>query len=112
MDNFDGLLAIYGLEGTKVAQVNPNWVDTLIWFLNLGGVGVALVVVGLLALYIEVKLPGIGFAGITSALCFLIFFWSRVMGGTAGTLEILLFLAGVLCVAIEILVIPGFGVLA
>jgi membrane-bound serine protease (ClpP class) len=39
-----------------------------------------------------------------------VFFWSRFLGGTAGWLEVVLFLLGLICIALEIFVIPGFGV--
>jgi membrane-bound serine protease (ClpP class) len=42
---------------------------------------------------------------------FIVYFWSQHLQGTAGWLEVMLFLAGVICVAAEILVLPGFGVL-
>jgi len=42
--------------------------------------------------------------------CFALFFWSRFLGGTAGWLEVILFIAGVSCVALEIFVLPGFGI--
>jgi membrane-bound serine protease (ClpP class) len=45
-----------------------------------------------------------------SALAFLLFFWSRWLSGTADQLEILLFLVGVICLALELFVFPGFGV--
>jgi membrane-bound serine protease (ClpP class) len=43
-------------------------------------------------------------------LCFSLFFWSRFLGGTAGVLELILFLLGFGLLALELLVIPGFGV--
>jgi membrane-bound ClpP family serine protease len=42
--------------------------------------------------------------------CFLLFFWSRYLGGTAGWLEGMLFLAGIAFLLMEIFVLPGFGV--
>ena len=39
-----------------------------------------------------------------------IFFWSRFLGGTAGWLEVTLFIFGIALIAMEIFVIPGFGV--
>jgi membrane-bound serine protease (ClpP class) len=45
-----------------------------------------------------------------SGLCFTLFFWSRFLGGTAGWLEVILVLAGVVFLAAELFVIPGFGV--
>jgi membrane-bound serine protease (ClpP class) len=37
------------------------------------------------------------------------FFWSRYLGGTAGLLEVLLFLSGLAFLLMEIFVIPGWG---
>jgi membrane-bound serine protease (ClpP class) len=42
---------------------------------------------------------------------FIIYFWSQYLNGTSGWLEVMLFLAGIVCVAAEIFVLPGFGVL-
>jgi membrane-bound ClpP family serine protease len=61
------------------------------------------------ALYAELQSPGIGLGGLIAALCFLLYFWSAYLGGTAGWLEVLLFLAGLTCLALEIFVLPGFG---
>jgi membrane-bound serine protease (ClpP class) len=110
VDNFDGLLAHYGLEDIEIAVVQPNWVDTLIWVLNRPPIKAILLIVGVLCLYLELKLPGISLPGLVAALCFLLFFWSQFMGGTATALEIVLFLAGALCLGLEIFVLPGFGV--
>jgi membrane-bound ClpP family serine protease len=42
---------------------------------------------------------------------FIVYFWSQHLHGTSGWLEVMLFLAGLFCVAAEIFVLPGFGVL-
>jgi membrane-bound serine protease (ClpP class) len=42
---------------------------------------------------------------------FIVYFWSQYLNGTSGWLEVMLFIAGVICVAAEIFVLPGFGVL-
>jgi membrane-bound ClpP family serine protease len=42
---------------------------------------------------------------------FIIYFWSQYLHGTSGWLEVMLFLAGLFCLAAEIFVLPGFGVL-
>jgi membrane-bound serine protease (ClpP class) len=52
----------------------------------------------------------LGVPGFISAFCFLLFFWAQFLNGTAGWLEVLLFLGGITCVAMEIFVLPGFGV--
>ena len=45
-----------------------------------------------------------------SMVCFLLFFWSQFLNGTAGWLEALLFIAGAFCLALEIFVMPGVGI--
>jgi membrane-bound serine protease (ClpP class) len=110
VDNVDGLKALYGLEEKHIHVVAPNWVDTLIVILNSHVVSMLLIVGGILGLYTELKIPGAMLPGILAGLCFLLFFWSHVMGGTATALEIVLFLAGVICLGVELLLIPGFGV--
>ncbi len=69
-----------------------------------------LLFVGLFMLVIELKLPGIGLPAITSALAFLLFFWSHYLSGTADQLEIILFLVGMVCLGLELFVFPGFGI--
>ncbi len=110
VDSFDGLKTISGLEEVEIAEVTPNWVDFLIWLLNTELMSVVLIVGFFIGLYLELKLPGVLFPGVIAAVCAMLFFWSHVMGGTATTLEIILFLGGFLLLGIEILVIPGFGV--
>ena len=88
----------------------PGWVDSLVTVLTDPYVSWLLLFVGLFMLVIELKLPGIGLPAITSALAFLLFFWSHYLSGTADQLEIILFLVGMVCLALELFVFPGFGV--
>ena len=59
---------------------------------------------------VELKLPGIGLPAIISAVAFLLFFGSHYLSGTADQLEIILFVIGLVCIALEIFVFPGFGI--
>ncbi len=96
---------------TEAPQViEPTGVDTAVYILNSSWITGLLFVVGLVALYIEFATPGIGLGGLVSLLCFSLFFWSRFLGGTAEVLEVVLFLTGVAFLAVEIFLLPGFGV--
>jgi membrane-bound serine protease (ClpP class) len=106
--SLDEWLAARGLEGIKADQ--PTWVDTLVTTLNTPWMSGLLLFVGLFMLILELKLPGVGLPAIVSALAFLLFFWSHYLGGTADRLEIILFAAGLVSLAIELFVLPGFGV--
>ena len=63
-----------------------------------------------MGIYVELHAPGTGVGGFVAALAFLLFFWSNFLHGTAGWLEVLLFLGGIFCLLLELLVIPGFGI--
>jgi len=104
-----GLLARYGLPEDPLV-LEPSGVDTAVYVLNLPLVTGVLFVVGLVALYLEFMAPGISVGGLIAGLCFALFFWSRFLGGTAGWLEVILFLAGLVFLAVELFVIPGFGI--
>ena len=58
----------------------------------------------------ELSSPGIGVGGFLSAICFLLYFWSNFLHGTAELLEVHLFLTGLVCLLVELFVLPGFGV--
>lgn len=95
---------------TPIPVMERTGTDTAIMILNSGVVTFLLLVIGMVALVIELGAPGIGIGGLTSLLCFGLFFWSRFLGGTAGWLEVTLFVLGILFIGLEIFVIPGFGV--
>lgn len=98
----------------RVAEPIPVYkataMDTLIWVMNSNVMAFLLIAVGLGALLIELSAPGIGVGGLTSLLCFSLFFWSRFLGGTSGWLEVTLFVVGLLFIFCEVFIIPGFGV--
>jgi membrane-bound serine protease (ClpP class) len=106
-EEFKGL---YGLKGKTIRIDGPTWVDTLVTILTDPFVSWLLLFIGLFMLVLELKMPGIGLPAITSALAFLLFFWSHYLSGTADQLEIILFLVGMVCMALELFVFPGFGV--
>lgn len=90
--------------------IEPSAKDTAVFVLNLPLVTGIILVIGLVALFIELSTPGIGLGGLVSFLCFALFFWSRFLGGTSGWLELTLFIAGAVFLAVELFLIPGFGV--
>lgn len=85
-------------------------VDTVVLVLNWPVVTALLFIIGLVALYFEMSSPGLGMGILIAGLCFALFFWSRFLGGTADWLEIVLFLAGLGFLALELFVLPGFGI--
>ena len=91
-------------------EYRPDTADKAVYVLGLWWVTGLLFIVGLVGLLYELSAPGTCIGGITALLCFALFYWSRFHAGTSGVLELVLFGAGVLLLAVEIFVLPGFGV--
>jgi len=96
-------------EDAPLQPVGRTWVDTFVFILNTTFGGFLLITLGIICVYIELHLPS-GFFGILAAVFFSLFFWSRYLGGTAGMLELVLFVLGLGLLAMEMFLIPGFGV--
>ncbi|QDU42296.1 hypothetical protein Mal52_07520 [Symmachiella dynata] len=93
----------------SLQAVGRTWVDSLVFVLNEPGVKLLLIVLGIIGVYIELHVPS-GLFGIGAGVCFALFFWASYLGGTAGWLEVVLFLCGIICIGIELFVIPGLTV--
>jgi len=110
VSDIDELKVRLGLPASyRLNPVQKTWVDTTVFILNHPLMVVFLFMVGIGSLYLEMHFPT-GLFGILAVLCFALFFWSKFLGGTAGWLEIVLFALGAGCLALELFVLPGFGV--
>lgn len=110
VNDFEDLKQRIGVPAeVKPVRIGQTWIDTLVFVLNTRVVMGLLFFVGIICIYLELHFTT-GLLGIISALCFGLFFWSRFLGGTAGWLEVLLFIMGMACLAIEIFVVPGLSV--
>ncbi len=89
--------------------LKTSWSEDMVRWLNSPVVMGLLLMVGLLALYVEFHTPGLGLAGLVAVICFAILIGSKYLVGLANWVEIALFVTGVLLLLIEILLIPGFG---
>jgi membrane-bound serine protease (ClpP class) len=110
VNDAEELKDLYGLHGRDIRMEGPGWVDSFVEFLTEPVVSWLLLFLGVFMMVVELKLPGIGLPGIISALAFLLFFWSHYLSGTADQLEIILFLIGLVCLAVELFVFPGMAI--
>jgi membrane-bound ClpP family serine protease len=97
----------YGLD--QIKDAGPDFLDGLAEFLSKPGVSMILIMVGIVGLILELKIPGVGLPGVISAVCFILYFWAH-HGGQLTMLAILLFVLGLVLIAIEIFVVPGLGI--
>jgi membrane-bound serine protease (ClpP class) len=88
----------------------PNWTETLVRFLTNPLVASALLSLGVLGIIAEIKAGVFGIGGLLSIVALALFFGSSFMLGLAGWEEVLLLGFGVVALALELFIIPGFGV--
>ncbi len=74
------------------------------------GLAFMLLFIGFVTLSAEANAPGLSIPGFISMVCFALYFWIKFLAGTAEWLELILFAVGLICIGIEIFVLPGFGV--
>jgi len=109
VDNYDEFKLLYGFESDP-REARPNWALELVEALSKPALAALLLVIGFIGIYVELHTPGIGVGAFVSAVAFMLYFWSNYLHGTAEWLEVLLFLGGLFCLALEVLVLPGFGI--
>ncbi len=104
--------AYYQLETAPVslqATSADKFIDGLAGFLTDPLVSTFLVMFAFICFMNELSAPGLGAFGFLGLLLLTAFFWSHYLDGSAAWFEILLFIVGALFLAIELFVVPGFG---
>lgn len=103
------LLARAGVKNYEIYKQELSTSDSIIRFLinpMVSGVLIMLIVGGL---YFELQSPGVGFPLAAAILGAVLYFAPLYIEGLVENWEILLFFVGVVLLAIELFVIPGFG---
>jgi membrane-bound ClpP family serine protease len=106
----DEVSRLYQLDEPLEKAQTPWIIDTIERLANEPWFGRFLLFIAFFSLMTEASAPGLGVPGFISALCFLLFFWIQFFNGTAGWLEIALFVGGLVFIGIEIFVLPGIGI--
>ncbi|MCU0598259.1 MAG: serine protease [Desulfobacterales bacterium] len=104
----EDMLLQMGIKEYKLTRIEESWSESMVRFI--GMISPVLIMIGLGALYMELKAPGFGLPGIIGITCLAIVFLNQYMVGLADYTELLIILAGLLLMGVEVLVLPGFGV--
>ena len=93
----------------RIEYTLSNAEQIIAFFLNpyLRGILILLIMAGL---YFELQSPGLIFPIVLSVAAALLYFIPSYLSGLAQNWEILVFIVGVLLIALELFVIPGFGI--
>lgn len=98
-----------GFQSEDIGFQSYSAFDQLVVFITSAATVSLLVLVGLVALYMEITSPGFGVPGTVAILAFAVVFLGSTLMGYFDSLELILLLVGIALLAVEIFVIPGFG---
>ena len=106
----EDLAGTIGVQPGDITREERGPADRLVALITSSAVTTILILVGLVALYLEITTPGFGLPGTVALACFAVVFGANFLLGTVGSLELILLLVGVILLLVEIFLIPGFGV--
>ena len=98
-----------GIEAYRLEEYKPSALDKIIGFFLLPLIQGLLLMVIIGGIYFELQSPGVGFPLGAAVVAAIFYFSPLYLEGLAEYWELLLVLAGLVLIAIEIFVTPGFG---
>ena len=104
----ESLLERVRAPGAVEMKLQWTWAErTSRWLIGMRGF---LFFLGIGALYFALKTPGTGIPEVLALIAWGLYFGAAAVADFAGSLEIILFFAGVVLIIVEIFLLPGFGV--
>lgn len=104
------LLSDLGHADASVSEYRPELSDSILGFLANGAVQAVLVMLILGGIYIEMHTPGLGVAAAVSLVAATLYFLPAVITATLPAWVLICLIAGIILIALELFVIPGFGI--
>ena len=98
------------LAGARIIEVEATLADRIVFFITNPLISSLLLSLGILGIFIEIRTPGFGIPGFLGLLCVGLFFGGHMLTKIGAEWAFLLFLIGLGLIAVEVFVIPGFGV--
>ncbi|MCG8410649.1 MAG: nodulation protein NfeD [Bacteroidales bacterium] len=110
VEDIDELLAEAKIDNYEIKKYEPTKLDELIGFLMSPAVQGILIMLIIGGIYFELQSPGIGLPLGAAVIAAVLYFSPLYLEGLAQNWEMVIFVVGLILVALEIFVIPGFGV--
>jgi len=104
------VLATAKIKDYTINEYKLTKTETLIGFLMSPAFQSILIMIIVGGLYFELQTPGVGFPLIAAVIAAALYFAPLYVEGIAENWELLLFIGGLILIAIEIFAIPGFGI--
>ncbi len=109
-EDIEEVIRLAGFENYTLVEQRLTGMDRVINFLIHPIVSGLLIMLILGGIYFELQTPGVGFPILLAASAALMYFAPLYLEGLASHWEIIIFVLGIVLVAVEIFALPGFGV--
>ena len=104
------VLEALGMPDAEITTYRSSLTDDLLGFLSGAGIRAILVMLILGGIYMEMHTPGLGFAAAVAVVASVLYFLPMLVAGSMPFWVPAAFIIGVILIALEVFVIPGFGV--
>jgi len=108
--NIPEVLEKAGIDEYELIEQELRPLDKIISFLINPFVSGILIMIIIGGIYFELQTPGVGFPLIAAVTAAVVYFAPLYLEGLADHWEIILFIVGIVLIAVEIFAIPGFGI--
>ncbi len=109
-ENRTELLDALGLGDAPIREVSTTFAEEVVRFLTEPVVASLLLLGGLLLIVGSFFTEGIGILTFVGLLCLGLFFYGHMLAGLAGWEDVILVAIGLFLIAVELLIVPGFGI--
>ncbi|MAR16100.1 MAG: serine protease [Flammeovirgaceae bacterium] len=110
LNSIDEIMDRQGIENYEISSFELGSAEGIISFFLNPIVSSILILLILGGLYFELQTPGIGFPIIASITALILYLVPYYLNGVAENWEIIMFFIGIIFIALEVFVIPGFGI--
>ena len=110
LNSIDEIMDRQGIENYEISSFELGSAEGIISFFLNPIVSSILILLILGGLYFELQTPGIGFPIIASITALILYLVPYYLNGVAENWEIIMFFVGIIFIALEVFVIPGFGI--
>lgn len=109
-ESVEEVLKSEGINNYRIQTYTPVLLEKIIGFLINPAVSGILLLIMLGGIYFELQTPGVGFPLLAAVTAAVLYFAPLYLEGLAANWEILMAVAGFVLLAVELLILPGFGV--
>jgi len=110
VNSIEQILERNNIVDYTIVRFELGWTEKIISLVLNPVISSLLILVIIAGIYFEMQTPGMGFAGLAALVALILYLVPYYLNGLAANWEILAFFLGIGLLAVEIFVLPGFGV--